>query len=73
MNSTTKRDKTLRGSIWVKRDLTSSEAGLGQLYGLVARRPADLAQPYELHDSIEQPARSRAQSGRFLAKLSRPG
>ena len=28
---------------------------------------------YELHDSIEQPARSRAQSGRFSLKASRPG
>jgi hypothetical protein len=27
----------------------------------------------ELHDSIEQPGRSRAQSGRFSAKRSLPG
>jgi hypothetical protein len=34
--------------------------------------PADVA-PQELHDNIEQPARSRAQSGRRWAKRSRPG
>ena len=28
---------------------------------------------HELHDSIEQPARLRAQSGRRAAKASRPG
>jgi hypothetical protein len=40
-----------------------------------AARATDLAirGPYELHDSIEQPARLRAHSGRFSAKRSLPG
>ena len=33
----------------------------------------DVQQRYELHESIEQPARSRAQSGRRCANASRPG
>lgn len=32
-----------------------------------------VVRPQELHDSIEQPARSRAQSGRRAANASRPG
>ncbi len=46
---------------------------LADLRGLMVVGAGLPLRSYELHESIEQPARVRAHSGRFAAKLSRPG
>ncbi len=66
---------------WNTRENNYRARGLYDKYGphsgfvryVVENGPGPAASPQELHDNIEQPARSRAQSGRRCAKRSRPG
>jgi hypothetical protein len=48
-------------------------SGFYRRVGGVFTRPSRPFAAHELHDSVEQPARWRAQSGRLALKDSRPG
>ena len=64
------------GAEWIEKLLHVWHVGRGQMAMSVeirtVSRLASGGGSHELHDSIEQPARWRAQSGRLAAYASRP-